>query len=51
MELEIMTLKDRGVMELVPDPGNLKPIPCRWVFDIKKKSERGDNKTSSKISC
>lgn len=35
MEEEILALKQNQTWDLVPKPGDVKPITCKWVYKLK----------------
>lgn len=39
MQEEVEALKKNETWELVPKPENCKPITCKWVYRLKKKSD------------
>lgn len=39
MQEEIEALEKNETWELVPKPENCKPITCKWIFQLKKKSD------------
>lgn len=39
MPKEFQTLEANNTREIVPLPPNKKPIPCKWVYKIKQRSD------------
>ncbi|KAL0420217.1 UNVERIFIED_CONTAM: Retrovirus-related Pol polyprotein from transposon RE1 [Sesamum latifolium] len=39
MEEELVALERNQIWELVPKPNNVKPISCKWVYKIKRRTD------------
>ena len=39
MEEEIVALEQNQTWKLVPKPKDVKPISCKWVFKIKRRTD------------